>query len=130
MTDSVLDRFRLTDQVAVVTGGSRGLGQAMATALNKRGYDLISEGTDNHLMLIDLRNKNLTGKKAQETLDKAEKKIYEVTSTPTLSKFTSLRESLKDAWSRLEHLHENKDELRGVRTGSGGRGKQARRSGR
>ena len=45
--------------------------QAMATALNKRGYDLISEGTDNHLMLIDLRNKNLTGKKAQETLDKA-----------------------------------------------------------
>ena len=36
-----------------------------------RGYDLISDGTDNHLMLIDLRNKNLTGKKAQETLDKA-----------------------------------------------------------
>jgi glycine hydroxymethyltransferase len=34
-------------------------------------YDLISNGTDNHLMLIDLRNKNITGKKAQETLDKA-----------------------------------------------------------
>jgi glycine hydroxymethyltransferase len=32
---------------------------------------LISNGTENHLMLIDLRNKNLTGKKAQETLDKA-----------------------------------------------------------
>src|SRR5581483_383984 len=32
---------------------------------------LISNGTDNHLMLIDLRNKNITGKKAQETLDKA-----------------------------------------------------------
>ncbi|RYY52663.1 MAG: serine hydroxymethyltransferase [Chitinophagaceae bacterium] len=45
--------------------------QAMASALNSRGYDLISNGTDNHLMLIDLRNKNLTGKKAQETLDKA-----------------------------------------------------------
>ncbi|RYY61622.1 MAG: serine hydroxymethyltransferase [Chitinophagaceae bacterium] len=45
--------------------------QAMAKALNSRGYDLISNGTDNHLMLIDLRNKNLTGKKAQETLDKA-----------------------------------------------------------
>jgi glycine hydroxymethyltransferase len=45
--------------------------QAMATAFVKRGYDLISNGTDNHLMLIDLRNKNLTGKKAQETLDKA-----------------------------------------------------------
>ena len=45
--------------------------QAMANAFVKRGYDLISNGTDNHLMLIDLRNKNLTGKKAQETLDKA-----------------------------------------------------------
>jgi len=45
--------------------------QAMAKALVARGYQLISGGTDNHLMLIDLRNKNLTGKKAQETLDKA-----------------------------------------------------------
>lgn len=45
--------------------------QAMAKAFVSRGYQLISNGTDNHLMLIDLRNKNLTGKKAQETLDKA-----------------------------------------------------------
>jgi glycine hydroxymethyltransferase len=45
--------------------------QAMAKSFVNRGYDLISNGTDNHLMLIDLRNKNLTGKKAQETLDKA-----------------------------------------------------------
>jgi glycine hydroxymethyltransferase len=45
--------------------------QAMAKALVARDYQLISGGTDNHLMLIDLRNKNLTGKKAQETLDKA-----------------------------------------------------------
>jgi len=45
--------------------------QAMASSFVKRGYSLISSGTDNHLMLIDLRNKNLTGKKAQETLDKA-----------------------------------------------------------
>lgn len=45
--------------------------QAMAKAFVSRGYDLISGGTDNHLMLIDLRNKNITGKKAQETLDKA-----------------------------------------------------------
>lgn len=45
--------------------------QAMAKAFVSKGYNLISEGTDNHLMLIDLRNKNLTGKKAQETLDKA-----------------------------------------------------------
>ena len=45
--------------------------QAMAKAFINKGYQLISNGTDNHLMLIDLRNKNLTGKKAQETLDKA-----------------------------------------------------------
>ncbi len=45
--------------------------QAMAAALVAKGYHIISNGTDNHLMLIDLRNKNLTGKKAQETLDKA-----------------------------------------------------------
>ena len=45
--------------------------QAMAKSFVNRGYNIISSGTDNHLMLIDLRNKNLTGKKAQETLDKA-----------------------------------------------------------
>ncbi|MDZ4795091.1 MAG: serine hydroxymethyltransferase [Bacteroidota bacterium] len=45
--------------------------QAMARSFVTRGYQLISDGTDNHLMLIDLRNKNLTGKKAQETLDRA-----------------------------------------------------------
>lgn len=45
--------------------------QAMAKEFVERKYDIISGGTDNHLMLIDLRNKNITGKKAQETLDKA-----------------------------------------------------------
>lgn len=45
--------------------------QAMAKAFVAKGYEIISGGTDNHLMLIDLRNKNITGKKAQETLDKA-----------------------------------------------------------
>ena len=45
--------------------------QAMATSFVRHDYHLISGGTDNHLMLIDLRNKNITGKKAQETLDKA-----------------------------------------------------------
>ena len=45
--------------------------QAMAKAFVGKGYNIISGGTDNHLMLIDLRNKNITGKKAQETLDRA-----------------------------------------------------------
>jgi glycine hydroxymethyltransferase len=45
--------------------------QAMAAAFVAKGYQIISGGTDNHLMLIDLRNKGITGKKAQETLDRA-----------------------------------------------------------
>ncbi|MGZ3881616.1 MAG: serine hydroxymethyltransferase [Flavisolibacter sp.] len=45
--------------------------QAMAKAFVSKGYNIISGGTDNHLMLIDLRNKNISGKKAQETLDRA-----------------------------------------------------------
>jgi len=45
--------------------------QAMARAFVAKDYHIISQGTDNHLMLIDLRNKNITGKKAQETLDRA-----------------------------------------------------------
>ena len=46
--------------------------QAMATAFTDRGYQIISGGTDNHLMLIDLRNKDLTGKIAEEALGKAD----------------------------------------------------------
>ena len=45
--------------------------QTMAAEFVAKGYNIISNGTDNHLMLIDLRNKNITGKKAQETLDLA-----------------------------------------------------------
>jgi glycine hydroxymethyltransferase len=45
--------------------------QALAKALVKHGFNIISGGTDNHLMLIDLRNKNVTGKDAQEALDLA-----------------------------------------------------------
>ncbi len=46
--------------------------QAMAAEFVRRGYNLVSGGTDNHLMLIDLRSKNLTGKLAEETLVKAD----------------------------------------------------------
>jgi glycine hydroxymethyltransferase len=46
--------------------------QAMAKSFVKRDYKLISDGTDNHLMLIDLRNKNISGKKAEQVLGKAE----------------------------------------------------------
>ncbi len=46
--------------------------KAMADAFVERGYKIISGGTDNHLMLIDLRSKKLTGKKAEETLIQAD----------------------------------------------------------
>ena len=46
--------------------------KAMAKAFMDRGYDLISGGTDNHMMLIDLRNKGITGKEAENALVKAE----------------------------------------------------------
>ncbi len=46
--------------------------QALATAFNEKGYNIVSGGTDNHLLLIDLRNKNISGKKAENTLVKAD----------------------------------------------------------
>ncbi|MGN7205143.1 serine hydroxymethyltransferase [Pedobacter sp. SAFR-022] len=46
--------------------------QAMAEAFMNRGYGIISGGTDNHMMLIDLRNKNITGKDAEQALGRAD----------------------------------------------------------
>lgn len=45
--------------------------KSLAAKLTKNGYRLVSGGTDNHLMLVDLRPLNVTGKEAQEILDKA-----------------------------------------------------------
>ena len=61
----------LTDEYTTYIKQVKSNAQAMAKAFVDKGYQIISGGTDNHLMLIDLRNKNITGKKAQETLDKA-----------------------------------------------------------
>ncbi|OGS69848.1 MAG: serine hydroxymethyltransferase [Flavobacteria bacterium RIFCSPLOWO2_12_FULL_35_11] len=44
----------------------------MAAAFMKKGYEIISGGTDNHMMLIDLRNKNISGKDAENALVKAD----------------------------------------------------------
>jgi glycine hydroxymethyltransferase len=46
--------------------------KAMSAAFMEKGYNIISGGTDNHLMLIDLRNKNITGKQAENSLVKAD----------------------------------------------------------
>ncbi len=53
----------------------------------------------------------------EEVLDKAEKKIFEITSTPKTQKFISIKDTLSTAWSRIEKLHENPGELRGVPSG-------------
>ena len=45
--------------------------QALVSALKDAGYNLVSDGTDNHLILIDLTNKDVTGKDAEHALDKA-----------------------------------------------------------
>ena len=45
--------------------------RTLAAALMERGFDLVSGGTDNHLMLVDLRARGLTGKQAEEALQRA-----------------------------------------------------------
>ena len=62
----------LTDEFTVYAKQVVNNAQAMAKAFVDKGYQLISNGTDNHLMLIDLRNKNISGKKAEQALVKAD----------------------------------------------------------
>ncbi|CAL2063339.1 serine hydroxymethyltransferase [Tenacibaculum sp. 190524A05c] len=62
----------LTDEFLEYQIQVRANAQAMAQAFVDKGYNIISGGTDNHMMLIDLRNKNITGKDAEIALGKAE----------------------------------------------------------
>ncbi len=62
----------LTDEFLVYQQQVQKNAQAMAKAFTDKGYEIISGGTDNHLMLIDLRNKNISGKKAEQTLGHAD----------------------------------------------------------
>jgi glycine hydroxymethyltransferase len=62
----------LTDEFFRYTLQVKKNAKAMAEAFVKRGYNIISGGTDNHMMLIDLRNKNITGKEAENALVRAE----------------------------------------------------------
>lgn len=52
-----------------------------------------------------------------ELLDKAEKRIYEVTHSTSNSNFIEIKDALGEAWERLDRLHKSKDEFRGVPTG-------------
>jgi len=58
----------LSDEFLVYQQQVQKNAQAMAKAFVDKGYHIISGGTDNHLMLIDLRNKNISGKKAEQAL--------------------------------------------------------------
>ncbi|MBW0178658.1 serine hydroxymethyltransferase [Sediminibacterium sp.] len=62
----------LTDEFLVYQQQVQKNAQAMAKAFTSRDYQIISGGTDNHLMLIDLRNKNISGKKAEQVLGHAD----------------------------------------------------------
>ena len=62
----------LTDEFGDYTKQVVANAQAMSKAFTDKEYTIISGGTDNHLMLIDLRNKNISGKKAENTLVKAD----------------------------------------------------------
>ena len=61
----------LTPEFTAYCGQVVANAKAMAAGLMERGYQLVSGGTDNHLMLVDLRNKGLTGKAAEQALDRA-----------------------------------------------------------
>jgi glycine hydroxymethyltransferase len=62
----------LTDEFLVYQHQVQKNAQAMAKNFTDKGYEIISGGTDNHLMLIDLRNKNISGKKAEQVLGHAD----------------------------------------------------------
>ncbi len=61
--EAMTDEFKAYQQQVVKNA------KALGEALMARGFDLVSGGTDNHLLLVDLRSKNLTGKKAEAVLD-------------------------------------------------------------
>lgn len=61
----------LQDSFKVYAGQIISNAAALASKLREYDFNLISEGTDNHLMLIDLTNKNITGKQAENSLEKA-----------------------------------------------------------
>ncbi|MBK6273444.1 MAG: serine hydroxymethyltransferase [Chitinophagales bacterium] len=62
----------LTDEFGVYADQVMLNARVMANEFTKRGYNLVSGGTDNHLMLIDLRNKNISGKDAEKALGLAD----------------------------------------------------------
>ncbi len=65
LQEALTDDFKTYQQNIVKNANT------LAAELSRRGFNLVSGGTDNHLMLIDLNNKGITGKEAEQALDKA-----------------------------------------------------------
>jgi len=78
--------------------------KAMMRALIEASSDIGELGYDESREIDDL-------------LDTAEKRIYEVTSSPTLRKFIAIGDTLGEAWERFDNLHKGEHELRGIPTG-------------
>ena len=102
--------------------------KALADGLLSEGYELVTGGTDNHLMLLDLSNKNITGKEAEEALDKAgitvnkntvpnEKRSPFVTSgirlgTPALTTRGMKESEMKKIAQWISQVLSNKDDMK------------------
>lgn len=104
--------------------------KTLAEELMKLDYDLVTGGTDNHLMLLDLSNKNITGKEAEEALDKAgitvnkntvpnEKRSPFVTSgirigTPALTTRGMKESEMKKIAQWIGQVLSNKDDMKTI----------------
>ncbi|WP_029037474.1 serine hydroxymethyltransferase [Salinimicrobium xinjiangense] len=123
----------LTDEFLHYTVQVKKNAKAMAEAFMKKDYHVISGGTDNHMMLIDLRNKNISGKEAEEALGKADITVNKnmvpfddkspfVTSgirigTPAVTTRGLKEEDMKtvvDLVDRVITNHQNEDELEAI----------------
>lgn len=121
---SVSARLKEKGQLESI-GGRSYLGEivsGVASAGNVKHYARVTQKKSTMRQLIEAADfiNELGYDEAQdldETLDRAEKRIYEVTNSPSTHKFVEIRHTLGEAWERLEHLHRSKDEIRGVRTG-------------
>lgn len=101
--------------------------QALSQALINEGFNLVSKGTDNHLMLLDLRNKNITGKDAEHLLDQIGITVNKntvpfdpqspfVTSgirigTPAVTSRGFREEDMKEVGSIISHIISNSEDI-------------------
>ena len=101
--------------------------QALSQALSNKGFNLVSKGTDNHLILLDLRNKNITGKDAEHLLDQVGITVNKntvpfdpqspfVTSgirigTPAVTSRGFKEEDMKEVGSIISHIISNPEDI-------------------